>query len=136
MKTTDKNGNLTIEHQFIIPNDIYLPVVFAYEPQNRHLLVINRNHLKMPALFLRPELARDTSGLLNFIGTLNLLNNMDQNSVHINNLPNLCETAINENLDEWLRWFYCLVDTGALLNQARILVKIEHPETYYYDYSL
>ncbi len=130
--------DMSMKYDFALPNEIRLPVVFVYQPAKSFLHIANQNHFSNPSYFLEPEHCRTTSGLLNFIGTLLLLEQMsDQKSeyAHIRKILAQAENVLNSNLDEWLRWLYCLVDTSALFDQKRILVDPENPEKYYYDYS-
>jgi hypothetical protein len=126
--------DLAIEYQCVLPVNERVPIVFSYQPNRKHLIFANRNHFDAPEQFLKAELTRNTSGLLNFIGSLLIVEQMQDELPHIKSVIGQAAMAMDSDLDEWLRWFYCLVDTRALFSPARILIDPMHPERYYYDY--
>lgn len=131
-----KISGLSINYKMAMPVSVRLPMVFVYQAKKNELLVSNENHFSRPEQFLDPEACRVTSGFLNFLGTLLMLNDMndDDDDKHMKSILARGNTAIKRDLDEWLRWLYCLVDRNELYNTRRILVVKDDPERYFYDY--
>jgi hypothetical protein len=42
---------------------------------------------------------------------------------------------MNEEFDEWFRWLYCRMETGARFESKRLLVRRGAPEEWAYDYD-
>ena len=121
-------ADLAVTHKMILnPGDL-LPLVVMSEPAADKAILSNEFQFSHPQQFLDIGRARTTSGLLNFIGTL--LIHSDRGHV----LPDLTP-AMNQGLDEWFRWLYCRMDTGAAFDPARLLVHKQEPERFVYDYD-
>jgi hypothetical protein len=128
-------GQTPIEYQMVIPPNQRVPVVVHYQAQKDNILFINRNHMTNAEQFLDPNLCRTTSGFLNFIGALLLLQAEGQAGGHIKRMLNQVDNFLDHGLDEWLRWLFYLAETRTLYEADRILVDREHPEHYFFDAS-
>jgi hypothetical protein len=126
--------SLEINYKFSLMADIVLPLVFVFDKKARQLLITNENHINSPEQFLDPERCRLTSGFLNFIGTLSLLNAADAAEPHVEALVKQVNLAIDRGVDEWLRWLYCFLDTRKLYETKRVFVSQEKPEEFYFSY--
>jgi hypothetical protein len=135
MNANDNLGGIEIEYQFGLPPGTFVPIVFSYTPQKRHVVVNNRSHMANPDHFLNPQASDITSGFLNFLGTLLMIAAINPQPKYINDVVAKTEQARTGKLDEWLRWFYCLTDTGKTFERKRLLVDPKDPERFYYDYS-
>lgn len=113
------------------------PLVFQYSRASNEVLITNENHLTNPTQFLNTDYCKTTSGLLNFIGALSILEaeNTSGTATHYQAAEAWMKSAMNSKRDEWLRWFYHLADRTVFFEPDRILVEPNHPETYYYNYS-
>jgi hypothetical protein len=129
----DNLRDFTIEYQMGLSPGVRLPLVFHYQPQKRHLLVANKNHLGAPEQFLDPEMCRTTSGLLNFLGALLLLEQLDNLLPHVKRLLTQIDPFLDHGLDEWLRWLFCLAHTQVFFDPARIFLLPDQPEKYFYQ---
>jgi len=98
------------------------------------LLVINKHHIATPDQFLDPEFCRTTSGFLNFLGTLLLLDQNSDTPDHLRAIAHKANTLADHGLDEWLRWLYCLIDFGTLYEPKRVLINSLDPEQFFYSY--
>jgi hypothetical protein len=125
--------DLDIRYKFALP-DLLCPIVFAYDRAARQVLVTNENHLNAPTQFLDIARVHTTSGFLNFIGTMSLLEAAEPDGKHTAKLQQLMKNAIEGRRDEWLRWLYHLLEKQALFESKRVLIDPKNPEAYYYDY--
>jgi hypothetical protein len=135
-KALENVSDLTIEYQMAIPPDARVPLVFWYQPKTKRLLVINKHHMNNPEQFLDPQKCRTTSGLLNFIGSLLLLEKFGEASVvssHLKNFLLRLDGYLDSGLDEWLRWLFFLASSGVIYQASRVLVHPDQSERYYYD---
>jgi hypothetical protein len=126
-----EGSGLNVQHKYALPMDVLCPVVFVYRPAERHMFLGNENHFSNPEQFLSPNACRTTSGFLNFLGALSLLQAKDKNAskpLVINNVEDL----VGAGLDEWLRWMYRTMERGTS-ELGRIRVKSNDPEQYIYD---
>lgn len=135
MSALDAIADVTIEYQFALPPNLLMPLVFGYKPAEKRLLATNRNHIEKPGQFLKPSVGETTSGFLAFLGTIMMMTEADTSSKPYEDLIAASDSAMTGKLDEWLRWFHCMVDTQAAFEQDRLLIDPHRPETYYYDYS-
>jgi hypothetical protein len=126
---------LEVENRFMLPIGVRMPLVFDYQHRAKHLLVVNKNQVSSPDQFLDPETCRTTSGFLNFLGTLCMLDKMHDDTQYIKAITARANTLMNRDLDEWLRWLYQFMDRGTVVNYSHILVSSSSPETYFYDCS-
>ena len=122
---------LTFDYKVMVPPSVYVPVVFAFTPATRTLLAMNQNHLENPEYFLDPDQADSTSGLLNLIGTLLLLDGTLGANDALQKLFDSAERHMDNRHDEWLRWLFSVGRTSRLLQSRDILVDPERPEDYY-----
>ncbi len=119
---------MEIEWRFAVPPGVNVPVVIVSHDAARRYGVMNLNQVNSPKQFLNPTLCTTTSGLLNYIGALDVL---DTEMLVIANLNALQDTGI----DEWFRWFYCLTETGVVLDTSKLLVRGADGEKWIYDYD-
>ena len=68
------SGNLPIMVRAAFIPDTQIPLVFHFDRNAKRLTVSNEHHLTAPAQFLLPDRGDTTSGLLNAIGVLSLIN--------------------------------------------------------------
>jgi hypothetical protein len=129
-----RDAGVTIRYEIMIRSGLRMPVVFSYTPGDNTLLVTHKNQLSDPSQFLRPELCKTTSGFLNFIGTLFLLEEIAPEANNIPPILALANSELNRGIDEMLRWIYCLVDRYELYSTDRILVDVQNPERFFFNY--
>ena len=122
-----------IRHKYALL-DAQCPVVVAYSAASNEVLLTNENHIGNPMQFLEPEHCSTTSGLLNFIGALSLLEALKPDDAPHERAGEWVKSAIAARNDEWLRWFFHLAAERVVLDPKRILVVPDSPETYFYDY--
>jgi hypothetical protein len=125
-------ADVDVRYKFALPEAL-CPVVFSYEPAAKQVLVTNENQMVSPAQFLQIDKVASTSGFLNFVGTLSMLEAFDPDNDYGARLQQLMKDAITARRDEWLRWFYNFIDTRALFETAKILIDPRDPERYYFD---
>lgn len=130
----ERLANLAIRYKFILLSDLTMPLVFSYQPRNGELLVTNENQTQSPEQFLNPDWCRTTSGFLNFVGTLSMLSRAGDEAHHLERIASKINTVLDQGLDEWLRWLFCLIDTRSLCDTKQIMVDPEDPEKYFYSY--
>jgi hypothetical protein len=127
---------LDVQHKYGLVAGRVCPVVFAWRPDTEDVLVTNEFHFENSAQFIAIDRVTTTSGFLNFIGALSLLDHFDQYAQSFAARVNeLLRDGINHRTDEWLRWLLQRVQEQVLLDPARLLVDAKNPEHYYYDYS-
>jgi hypothetical protein len=125
-----------IVHKYGLIDDVRCPVVFMWRSATKDVLITNEFHLGKPEQFLAIDRVGTTSGFLNFLGALNLLQAQDEDAkVYSSLFPQLLKDAMAARADEWLRWFHHCVAERAVTAPKQILVDRNHPETYFYDYS-
>jgi hypothetical protein len=119
--------------------DTLCPVVVLWRHATRDVLITNEQHLKNPEYFLAIDLVNTTSGFLNFIGVLKLLDYAytSERAVapHFARIPTMMREAIHARSDEWMRWLAHLMDKQMLFSEKHIFVDATNPERYYYNYS-
>jgi hypothetical protein len=120
-----------VQHKYAVLEDCLVPVVVDYDRPARTAALENRNHLSNPVQFISPWLCRTTSGFLNSIGAQALEGLQGPKPMVVSNL----EALMNQGLDEWFRWFYCLTETGGRFEAKRLLVRKANPEEWAYDYD-
>lgn len=116
-----------LRHHYGVVPSRWVPVVVAWAPAHRRLVLTNRNQLHAPDQFLDPALCDTTSGLLNLVGSFA----MHMRDVAFDDL----QRHMNAGLDEWFRWLYCATDTGLHFSSDLLLVSRADPERYVYDYD-
>lgn len=126
---------MTIRNRFVLLDvGVLCPLAFVYSHDSAWVLISNEHHVNHPMQFLEVERCDSTSGFLNFIGVLSLLQAQDSGSTHFTRAPAWIKSAMAARSDEWLRWFYHFVE-DRIFDPSRILVRPDNPETYFYDYS-
>ena len=134
-KIAEANSGISIHHKYGL-TDLLCPVAFVYESAGNHVLIINEHHLSNPMQFLEIDKCRTTSGFLNFLGSFNLLQELDDASSLADKLPQLMRDAMHARSDEWLRWFFHSNEKSVLFDPSRIFVDQKNPERFFYHYSL
>jgi hypothetical protein len=124
----DRITGWEVEHRYTLVEELLIPIVFVYDGAARHVLLMNKHHFHNPEQFLSPRLCRTTSGFLNFIGAQVI---RESPTVLVSDI----ESIMNEGLDEWFRWLYCMFETGRRFESKRLLVMKANPEEYAYDYD-
>jgi len=127
-------ADVRIRYEIAIVPGLRMLVVFSYTPGSKTLLVTHKNHLSNPTQFLKPDLCKTTSGFLNFIGTLFLLEEISSEVDNFSPILAFANSELNRGLDELLRWIYCLVDRNELYNGDRILIDPQNPERFFFSY--
>jgi hypothetical protein len=128
-------ANLDIRYKFGLYEDTLCPVVFVWQNATRDVLVTNEYHLNNPEQFLAIDRVGTTSGLLNFIGALSVMNVQDPAGAHYSRFPGLMREAMNAHADEWLRWFGHYSKEKVLISTKHLLVDSENSEHYFYHYT-
>jgi hypothetical protein len=128
LRSMDLSG-LAIAHRYTVVEDVYLPIAFWHDRAASRLVIANRNQLDDPTRFIVPRWCRTTSGLLNFVSCMGIA--AAKPAISFGDTAAL----MNDGLDEWFRWLYCLEDTGELLDPDRLYVERAHPERFVYDYA-
>jgi hypothetical protein len=133
----EKDGdlmNLDLHYKFALPETL-CPMAFLYDRSKNSVLISNEHQIQDPIQFLAFDRCGSTSGFLNFIGSLNLLQTLRPEESGIDQLRIILRDAMAARSDEWLRWIYHLGDEQVLFDPAHILVRSSNPETYFYSYS-
>src|ERR1700730_6723423 len=123
-------SSVDIDYKLAMVPDIFLPLVFVYQPILKRLTITNQSHFSNPQQFLDANLCRTTSGFLNFIGALCIRVDSENGVIEWN-----VESAMNQGLDQWFRWLYYCLDTGNGFDPKLLYVSADNPERYLYDYT-
>ena len=125
----DRSATLEIHHNYGLPENVYVPVVFSRESIGDGMLLMNKNHLAEPTQFIVPSLCTTTSSFLNYVGAMSIDHFLNGRKNFYISAP---ELLMNRGLDDWFRWLYWLMDTGAMFDPSRMYVRRSDPEQYAY----
>lgn len=119
---------LDIDLRFGVLADTRVPVVVDCDRRADRYAFNNFNQLQEPRQFMNPRWCGTTSGFLNFIGAREI------DGAKMIVMSNLAAIR-DDGLDEWFRWLYCTTETGFTFDSGKLLVRVDDPETWVYDYD-
>lgn len=125
-------ADLEIHHRYNVVEDLLLPVVFVQDRAANRLTLMNHNHFHDPGQFVGPEHLRTASGFLNFVGAVQIKQEVHGQRKFIVSEP---ESMMNKGFDDWFRWLYSIMETGTLFHPDRMYVNRTRPEDYRYEYA-
>jgi hypothetical protein len=109
-----------------------VPFVTVYNPPLKKVLFTNENQIHSPKQFLNPMLCSSTSGFLNFVGTMMLLDTQEEpTAVFYEDLDKLVDRPETE---QWFQWLLHFTDTRIAYQSSRLFVGSENPEEFRYYY--
>jgi hypothetical protein len=128
-----ENFAMPVRQSCVLPLGGWAPVVVAYSPNTRSVLLTNLNQIRTPEQFQNPWTCMTTSGFLNFLGTFLLKYQTDdtQTVVEVSDI----EALLGEGLDPWIRWLHHFMETGTAFESNRVFVRQDEPEQYDYKYG-
>lgn len=131
---TAQFDNFHMTQQCILAPDTWTPLAFVCDPEIPSVLASNARQLLDPLYFLDTRHCRTTSGFLNFMGTLFLLENDERLGDALNKVDDWLKDAMSEEYNEWFRWVSHSMTVGRItLDFNRILVNTAEPERWYFD---
>jgi hypothetical protein len=126
--------DVSIQYKFALL-DTLCPVVFSCSAADKRVLVTNENHQRDPHQFLDVERCNLTSGMLNFIGSIHMLNAAGLEDEYLGSFSSWIQEAMRLRRDEWLRWFFHLAERNVLFAPGNFRVDPTNPESFVYDYQ-